>query len=242
MRHASGLIMGVAYLNIDPVAAGFYTVQEAARLLKIDSPRRVRAWLTGYAHSKAGPIINAQYQRIGRVQELGFLDLMEVRFVEHFRRQKLSLQSLRRAATNARRELQMEHPFATSDVKFMTDRKEIFLHTARETGDQFLLNLMTNQIEIYEAVEQALARDLTFDPRSGVARRWIPSPDESPNIIVDPRIAYGHPVVAPRNVPTAALYALWKAESGNVRAVADWFRINRDLVEEAVGFEKRLSG
>jgi hypothetical protein len=40
----------------------------------------------------------------------------------------------------------------------MADRKEIFLHTAEETSDNFLLNLMTNQIGIYEALEQILAK------------------------------------------------------------------------------------
>jgi hypothetical protein len=130
---------------------------------------------------------------------------MEVRFVEYFRRQSLSLQSLRKAFLNAKREMQMEHPFATSAVKFMTDRKAVFLHTAKETGDDFLLNLMTNQIEIYEAVEQALAKDVAFDSLSGIAKRWQPYPRELPDIVIDPRLAYGHPVVAPKHVPTRVL-------------------------------------
>lgn len=232
--------MGVAYLKTDPVAGGFYTVREAARLLHIESSRRIRDWLTGHTHSGAGPIIRAQYKRIGQTQELGFLDLMEVRFIEHFRRQNISLQSLRRAAINARKELQMDHPFATSDVRFMTDRKELFLQTARETGDNFLLNLMTNQIEIYEAFEHSLAQALTFDPHSGIARRWRPQPNNFPNIIIDPKIAYGHPVVVPSNVPTAAIFNLWRAEK-DVRTAADWFEISRDHAQEAVNFELDLA-
>jgi uncharacterized protein (DUF433 family) len=233
--------MSVAFSNPDPVAGGFYTVREAARLLRIDSSRRVRDWLTGHSHSDAGPIIRAQYKRIGQTQELGFLDLMEVRFIEHFRRQEISLQSLRKAAENARKELNLDHPFATSDVRFMTDRKEIFLHTAKEEGDTFLLNLMTNQIEIYEALEQALARDLTFDPQSGIARRWRPMPGDFPNVVVDPLIAYGQPVIEPSCVPTAALHEMWKAENKNVRAVAEWFEISGEQAEEAIYFEAKLA-
>ena len=41
---------------------------------------------------------------------------MEVRFIEHFRRQQISLQSLRKAAENARKELNLDHPFATSST------------------------------------------------------------------------------------------------------------------------------
>ena len=233
--------MGVAYQTSDPVAGGFYTVREAARLLRIDSSRRVRDWLTGHSHSDSGPIIRAQYRRIGQTQELGFLDLMEVRFIEHFRRQQISLQSLRKAAENARKELNLDHPFATSDVKFMTDRKEIFLHTAKEEGDAFLLNLMTNQIEIYEAVEQALAKDLTFDPRSGIALRWRPLPDDFPHVVVDTLIAYGQPVIEPSRVPTAALYEMWKAENKNLPAVAEWFEVSGDRAQEAIYFEATLA-
>jgi uncharacterized protein (DUF433 family) len=233
--------MGVVNLKSSGLAGGFYTIPEAAKLLGIDSPQRVKAWLNGHGNSDAGPILVGQYVEDGRVRELGFLDLMEVRFVEFFRRQGLSLQSLRKAFVNAKKELQMEHPFASSDVKFMTDRKEIFLHTAREMGDHFLLNLMTNQIEIYEAVEQALAKDLCFDPRSGLAYRWRPAPELYPDIILDPSIAFGHPVVAPQYVPTSAIYNLWRAENANVKAVASWFQISRDLVDQAVKYEMRFA-
>ena len=64
---------------------------------------------------------------------------------------------------------------------------------------------------------------------------------ECPNVIVDPRIAFGRPVIAPQFVPTEALFALWKAEDGNYRAIADWFHISRDQAEEAVEFEVRLA-
>ncbi len=232
--------MSVAHLQPDAVAGGFYTMREAARLLQMENARQVRDWLTGHTHSGAGPIIKRQYEPIGDIHEVGFLDLMEIRFVHHFRQQKISLQSLRRAAANARKQLQQEHPFATSNVKFMSDRKEIFLHTAKETSDHFLLNLMTNQIEIYEALEQILAKGVTFDPKSAIANRLQPLSD-CPNVIIDPRIAFGRPVVAPRFVPTDTLFALWKAEDGNYKAVADWFHISREAAEEAVEFELRLA-
>ena len=122
----------VAHINSDAVAGGFYTVREAARLLQMPSARTVHGWLAGHTHSGAGPIIKRQYEPIGDIHEVGFFDSMEIRFVNHFRQQKISLQSLRRAAANARKELQQEHPFAMSNVNFMADRKEIFLHTAKE--------------------------------------------------------------------------------------------------------------
>jgi hypothetical protein len=233
--------MSVVALNADPIAGGFYTVREAARLLQMDSAQRVRGWLTGYKTNRVGPIIKRQYTPLAGIQEVGFLDLMEIRFIEHFRRQNISLQSLRVAAKNARKELHQDHPFATSNVKFMTDRKEVFLQTAKATGDKFLLNLMTNQIEIYEAFEQLLAEGVSFDPKTGIANRWHPLQGDCPNVIVDPRIAFGQPVIAPGFVPTKALYALWKAESGNAKGVATWFHVDEAAVNESVKFEMRLA-
>jgi hypothetical protein len=154
------------------VGGGFYTVREAARLLGIDRSERITRWLTPPANG-ALPVILRDYPKVGAQQELSFLDLVEVRFVEHFRQQQISLQALRKAAANARAALDVSHPFATSGVKFQTDRKRVFLETAKEVGDPHLLDLMTNQLVIYETIERLLERNLEFDI-SGFARQWWP--------------------------------------------------------------------
>jgi len=217
---------------------GFYTVREAARLLGTDNVQRIVRWLTP---SRRGgePVILRQYEKIGPQHEIGFLDLLEIRFVEHFRKQKISLQSLRVAAKNARRELKVTHPFATSNVKFQTDRKQVFLESAKETGDRFFLNLMTNQVEIYDTIEHILAKDLEFDV-SGFANLWRPE-SHCPNVIISPVFAFGQPVISDRRVPTSAVFRTWKAEGGDYVAAAEWYRLPRELAEEAVEFELRLA-
>lgn len=224
-----------------PITGGFYTVREASRLLRIDSTVRMKGWLDGYPKAQVGPIIKRQYTRLsqGR-QTIGFLDLLEMRFVEHFRTLNISLQSLRKAASNARRELKQDHPFATSNVKFMTDRKRVFLATAKEEGDTFLLNLMTNQIEMYTTIEQVLAKPLTFDPQTGVAYRWKPAP-EFDSVVIDRRIAFGQPIIEPHNIPTKAIFSMWRAE-GNYAAVEKWFGVPEKIARQAVEFELSLPG
>lgn len=219
------------------VGGGFYTVREAARLLEISSPQKIARWLVQPPSGE--PVIMRQYERIGPQSELSFLDLIEVRFVEHFRRQKISLQSLRIAARNARRELATSHPFALSNARFQTDRKQVFLESARESHDRIFLNLMTNQIEMYDVIEGIIAKDLQFD-LSGLAVSWQPSVTHSPNVIVSPSFAFGRPVISSKRVPTIAIFKSWKAESGRFDVVADWFDIPVELVREAVEFEARL--
>lgn len=220
----------------DPVAGGFYTVQEAARLLNIKSPQKITGWLKGW-RNEGPPVIERQYEPVGRVQELGFWDLMEARFVNHFREQGVSLQSLRKAAETARIELNQQHPFATSNIKFLTDRKAVFLKTAKDLKDNVLLNLVTRQFAMYEVLEEVLAKGVEFDPSSGLAFRWTPKPKEFPAIVVDPLVAYGQPALEREGVPTDTLYTAWKAEGGNVRAVADWYEVDEALVRQAIEFE-----
>jgi uncharacterized protein (DUF433 family) len=216
---------------------GFYTVREAARLLKIDKPERIVRWLDPMA-SGAAPVVKRSYDKVGRLHELSFLDLMEIRFVDHFRAAEISLQSLRVAAKNARRELGVSHPFATSSVKFQSDRKQIFLDTAKETGDRLLLNLMTNQLAIYEFIEQSFEKGLEFDV-SGLARRWRPAPETAPRVIVSPVYAFGQPVISDRYVPTATIVHTWRANDGDLGLVAEWHSISKSDAEQAIEFELR---
>ena len=219
------------------VDGGFYTVREAARLLGMDRPERITRWLTSPAGG-ATPVLLRDYPKIGPQQELSFLDLVEVRFVEHFRQQRISLQALRKAAVNARAALDVSHPFATSSVKFQTDRKRVFLETAKEAGDPHLLDLMTNQLVIYEMIERVLQRNLEFDV-TGFARRWRPAPETAPNVMVSPAYAFGRPVISNRHVPTCTLFKAWQAEGADTNRVSEWHEVTPEEVREAVEFELR---
>src|SRR5579872_3856648 len=199
----------------DPVAGGFYTVREAARLLDITNSGVIAAWLKGQRGGRgAGPVVRRQYEPIGKVQELGFLDLMEVRFIEHFRKQDYSLQSLRKAADVARAELKVDHPYALFGVKFIGERKNIFLEVAKAEGDRKLLNLITKQFAIYEVLENVLEHGIVFDPTSGLAQRWKPRDKAFPHVVIDPTIAYGQPTIEGTRVTTDAIFSSWKAENG----------------------------
>jgi uncharacterized protein (DUF433 family) len=219
------------------VNGGFYTAAEAARLLGLPGAQRIVRWLSPTRGGRA-PVIARSYLKVGQQHELSFLDLIEVRFVEHFRKQGISLQSLRVAADNARQELKVMHPFAMSNVKFQTDRKEIFLNAAQETGDRVFLNLMTKQLAIYTFIEDSLAKYLEFDI-TGLARSWRPAPNTAPDVLVSPAFAFGQPVISERYIPTATLFQAWKAEGGDFDSVADWYEVEVSDVRQAVEFELR---
>ena len=221
------------------LAGGYYTVAEAARLLHIPQSRQgtLRNWLSDQ-EGRAGAVILRQYPR--SASELGFYDLLEVRFIDYFRRQGVSLQSIRKAAVRARREMQARHPFAMSNLQFVTDRKKVFAVSAEETGDKRLMELVHGQYEMYEVIEDYLAKGIVFRP-DGLARLWHPEPRQFPKITISPKVAHGQPVVSPAKVPTRALFDLWLAEKRNTAAVADWYEVAEGDVEQAVEYELDLA-
>src|SRR6266545_3957230 len=88
--------------NDNLLNTGIYTMAEAARLSRV-SAGRIRRWLRGYKfrtrkrehHSKA--LWNGQLEPIDHSLALGFLDLIEIRFVDAFLKAGVSWAILRMA-------------------------------------------------------------------------------------------------------------------------------------------------
>ena len=224
----------------DPVAGGFYTVREAARLLNIPTTSNITKWLQGGPKTKVGPVLERQYQPVATIQELSFWDLLEVRFIVHFRQRGVTLQALRKAAQTARELWRQQHPFALSRAKYLTDRQSVFELSARETNDTTLLNLVTRQYAMYEVLEDLINRGLDFDPTTGLAREWRPKFKEFPSVFLNPLIAFGKPIIGPTAVPTLSIFQTWEAEDGDYSAAADWYGIDETTAREAVEFELSL--
>lgn len=222
----------------EPLFAGFFSLRDAARLLQMHNTTRIRGWLCGWPNSRSGPVIERDFKG----PFLSFLDLMELRFVEHFRKQQVTMPTIRRAAEQLRKEWDVRHPLAfANSAKYLTDRRRIFAQAAEAEGDKKTWDLATNQYEMWATIEALVARGVAFDPVSDMARAWHPLRNEFPNVIIDPRLAFGRPVIGERPTPTIALFNQWKAEGGNRDRVANWYRVSPDDVEEAVGFELSLA-
>jgi len=236
--------MSVVRLKENPLALGFYTASEAAKLVQFSSTAKVYAWLRGWPNRQIGPVLKRQYVPVHNMEELSFLDLMEVRFVRYFREQKVGWRTLHAAAAEARKELKTDHPFASNKI-FATDGKRIYLvdllrRGAESADDERAMDLITKQYEIYEAIKASLVKGVEFDPRTHMADRWYPRPEKFPAIIIDPKIAYGRPATSLKGVPTEALYDAWKAEEEDFSLVAEWFELPIRDVRQAVNFHRTV--
>jgi uncharacterized protein (DUF433 family) len=230
----------------NPLVRGFYSIPEAARLIEVGNTRRIHGWLRGYPKRSKGPLIRRDYEPIEDCEELSFLDLLEIRFIEYFREQGVRVQTLRRAVETARDIWKTEKPFSTSRIKFTArkDGKDVIAEqvlkpTAESEHDPKLLSLCTRQYEIYAAIREILIKGLSFDPHTHLAVSWKPRADRFPEVVINPTIAYGRPFV-PSKVPTATLFEAWKAEGQQFEPVADWYEVPIAETKMAVEFEQEL--
>jgi uncharacterized protein (DUF433 family) len=207
----------------------------AAKLLA-ENAAKVRSWIDGNPNSDARPIILRQLPPINGRTVLGFLDLIEARFVRHFDRLGLSPQSIRRVAEKLRARHHTDHPFATNKA-FRTDGKAIIMETVTDEEKKHL-NLMNDNFEMGEVIEGSLFDSILY--AGDLAYRWHPV-KELPRIVLDPKYAFGRPVVENAWVPTDTLYGAFEAE-GNVANVVDDYEIDREAVEQAIAFEEKLRG
>lgn len=222
------------------IGIGLYTVPDASRLTGI-SPGRIKRWLSGYEYKSSGrtrfspALWQPQVPKIDGQMALGFLDLIEIQFVDAFRKRGVPWKLLRLAAERAREIFKNKHPFATQ--RFLTDGIGIFANIQRETGEKLLLDFSRNQYAIEEVISRSLIDAIEFD--GGWARRWWPL-GRKRQIVIDPKRAFGQPIVVKRGVPTVVLADAYRVER-SLERVSAWFVVDESAVRDAVEYEQNLA-
>lgn len=221
------------------LGVGVYTVGEAARLIRMPV-RTINRWLGGYTFKSGGRLTRMPPLWTPELPandddglELGFRDLIELRFVQAFVSEKVDLGIIRRCLERAREIVRDHRPFSTR--RFRTDGRTIFVDVLKADGASEMLDLRQGQYVIKSVLERTF-RDL--DLEDGVVTRWRPFGGKR-SIIIDPHRAFGQPIAAVSGVPTIALSDAVKAE-GSVERVARIYEISASAVRDAVRFEEQL--
>jgi uncharacterized protein (DUF433 family) len=223
---------------IVPLGIGYYTVPEAARLLKI-APRNINRWLAGYTYalgevtSSMPPLWIPELPSSDHHLELSFRDLIELRFVKAFIDAGLGLKTIRTCLEYAKECVSDERPFSTR--KFRTDGRTIFLESARRTGEAELLDLKRHQFVISDVIARTF-KDLEIE--DDAVARWRPYRGKR-TIVIDPQRAFGQPIAAQSGVPTVTLVDAVKAE-GSAQRVARLYEVSESIIQDAINFEKSL--
>jgi uncharacterized protein (DUF433 family) len=221
------------------VGRGLYTISEAAALTGA-SAQAIRRWVFGYQFrlgDRGRDMPSVWKAEIGNVdghKVLSFLDLMEVRFIVAFRKQRVSWAAIREAATLACQMFEDSHPFTRR--RFRTDGKRIF-QQVEERPQTRLFDMNRKAWVFNEIVGPSLYSGVEFVKDQ--TARWYPTWPKK-TVVIDPQIGFGRPTVSRGNVPTEVLAASARAE-GSASAAARWYRVAPSIVKAAIEFEERLA-
>jgi uncharacterized protein (DUF433 family) len=199
-----------------------YRFADAARLAQTSAPTIAR-WYRGYAvpGHRMEPVLPSDGTTL-----LSYLQLVEVAFVATFRRRGVDLDGLREAHRYLREMFGTEYPFALGRLK--TDG----VHVLADFDGRLVAADKGGQVFWSEAVGE---RADQFDYEHGVALRWHPRGRGS-LILVDPRIAFGAPIVESAGVPTSALRQRYRG-GDSAEYLAEDYGIPLEAVDEALEIE-----
>jgi uncharacterized protein (DUF433 family) len=190
---------------------GLYSLPEAARLASIPS-RTLTNWVRGYRYpvdgrmTKARPVIRPPDR-----DALSFVNLMEALALAGYREAGVPMQRVRKALDFATRV--MEHPHILASERLLTDGKELFWEYQERSrnGELDLVNLSRQGQKVFPEAVMRYLRQVEWGPDRFVAR-WWPGPERGRGqVVVDPRRAFGAPVIAGTGVRTEDLFSRFRA-------------------------------
>lgn len=229
----------MAFESDSLIGVGLYTVGDVHRLTGI-ATRRITRWLRGYEYRYGSgwraspPVCERQFDDVDLT--IGFLDLLEIRFIGAFLGEGISLQRIRVTVNEAAKLISNTHPL--SSKQFKTDGRSIFIDVAEHTGEAWLMNLFSRQYQFRDFVWPSLYRGFEYSDSEQVSRWWPMYPRRQ--VVIDPRRAFGHPIVDRGRVPTAVLADAFESD-GSITSVAKWYGLSKRAVSDAVEFEKSLA-
>lgn len=227
---------------------GIYTLAEAAHLVRVPA-RSINQWLYGYDYTRKSttetikkhvqPIWTPQYDADQWGEKvIGFRDLLELRVVREFIQHGVSVAVIRKCFENAKATFNDSYPLTA--LRFATDGKTIFADAVRSETVEEMMDLHKKQYVFRQIIKPSLYEGIEYDEKN--AKRWYPE-GKKRDIVIDPDRQFGKPIVAESGIPTAALFASYKAEGADKAAaamVARIFEIPTKSVSAAIRFEEHL--
>jgi uncharacterized protein (DUF433 family) len=206
-----------------------YSIGEAAALVGV-APSTLRSWVRGRTFStrrgqRRSPAVIRPPDALGAF--LSFTNVVEAHVLSGLRRKYgLKLHAIRTAVRYVHDRLEVEHPLAVE--QFKTDGISLFV----ERFGRLLNASREGQLAMREVLAAYLER---IEYRDGRAIRFFPLLREAAPrvIVVDPRRAFGRPVVAGTSVPVTDIRARFNA-GDSIGALAEDYDLRAHQIEEAL--------
>lgn len=213
---------------------GVYGFCEAARLTGLNG-ERVREWFrTRNADTKRRPVFQSDYEPVNGDRAVSFFDLIDVFVVGQLREHGVSLQTLRRVYSRLQMELGAKHPFCRSEL--LSDGKIIFMRGMDSKGEEELKEVLTRQ-KVFPSIILPFLRKIDYSQISKLAERW----HIAEQVVIDPSICFGKPIVEAVSIPTAILASAYRANDQDEELVGEWYNVHPKYVLAAVAFEDSMA-
>jgi uncharacterized protein (DUF433 family) len=230
--------------NVDQISpylgVGVYRIMDAARLAEVPAAR-VRGWVRGYSMRGAdGSSGNRRPPLLGsRLPEspeplVSFADLIELRFVAHFRKAGLRWSRISKAVPMLR---EVFSEALDGDVVFESDGVKLFADALAKDGSRNALDLVEHNYVMLGVLRDSFKEELRLDGK-GIVTLWHPR-IELPDVLIDPNRQFGQPIVEP-GIPTAVLAEDFRRRGGDVDQVGRRYEVTPAIVLQAVRFEQTL--
>jgi hypothetical protein len=223
------------------LGVGVYRIMDAARLAEVPAAR-ARGWVRGYSmrSTDGGPEKRRPPLLGSRLPEspeplVSFADLIELRFVAHFRKAGLRWSGISKAIPMLR---EVFHEAPDGDVVFESDGVRLFADALAKDGSRNALDLVEHNYVMLSVLRDSFREELRLDGK-GIVTLWHPR-IELPNVLIDPNRQFGQPIVEP-GIPTAVLAEDFRRHGGDANQVGRRYEVKPDIVRQAVRFEQTLA-
>lgn len=192
----------------------------------------LRVWLRGQDYpTRSGKRRAQPVVRPAAVDplSLSFWNLVECSVLATIRKHhEVPLQAVRRALDYVGKELGTKRPLI--DQEFSTDGVGLFVERFGKLVDAS----QKGQLAMREILEAGLTR-IERDAEGLAARLfpWRRDPSEARIVAVDPRVAFGQPVLASTRVPVEVIFDRYSA-GDSMDHLAEDYRVGRDVIEDLV--------
>jgi uncharacterized protein (DUF433 family) len=220
----------------DPrIARAIFTLRETANYLGVPKST-IHEWARpgGRAH----PLITA-LPRHGREATVPFIGFAEAYVLSAFRRAGVLMQRIRPAVDALAKTIGIEHALASRQL--YTDGAEVLYDYAADRGEDDLLELVvvrTGQHQFSEVVRDYLRR-VTYGGDGWASKVRLPCYDHA-EVIVDPRVAFGLPLVVHGGARVEDLVDRFVA-GDSVADIADDFGVPAEEVEDVIRVATRAA-
>ena len=216
----------VSIKTMEHLGVGLYTPAEAARYAKLHQAAVTRWLFPGDRHE---PVFTPRLKKDAHI--VTFPDFIQLLAVRRARADQISLQKIRQAIERAQKNYNVDFPLAYKHSLVYFDNE---LHI--ELYDNEIVQLTgehPGQGLIRQIIEPFMKRIEFSD--DGMAERFTLFTWSGRNVVMDPEIQFGQPLVAKTGYPADVLVAAYLAE-GSSEAAAAAYGVDEADIETAIAF------